>query len=109
MSDGFFAVALGLGGYATAAYQNQIGRSGRVGTRPSRNGFFGRAGARPSRNGFFGRDGARPSRNGFFGRDGARPSQINDFVSGGAVAGFEVKGFGSIEAAAKCDKGDFHL
>ena len=82
VGDCFFAVVLGLGGYATAAYQNQIGR--------------------------FGRDGARPSRNGFFGRDGARPSQINDFVSGGAVAGFEVKGFGSIEAASECDKGDFH-
>ena len=35
--------------------------------------------------------------------------QVDDFVSGGAVAGFEVKGFGSVEAATKCDKGDFHL
>ena len=83
MSDGFFAVALGLGGYTAAAHQNQVGR--------------------------FGRAGARPSRNGFFGRDGARPSQINDFVSGGAVAGFEIEGFGMVEAATKCDKSDFHL
>ena len=70
VGNGFFAVALGLGGYATAAHQNQIGR---------------------------------------FGRDGARPSQVNDFVPGGTVVGFEVKGFGAVEAAAKCDKGDFHL
>ena len=41
-------------------------------------------------------------------RLGDRP-QVNDFVSGGAVAGFEIEGFGMVEAATKCDKSDFHL
>jgi hypothetical protein len=39
---------------------------------------------------------------------GDRP-QINDFVTSGTVSGFEVKRLGTVEAAAKCDKGDFHL
>ena len=49
-------------------------------------------------------------------RDGVRPSwfaqshvQIDDFVSGGTVAGFKVEGLGAIEAAPECDKGNFHL
>ena len=46
---------------------------------------------------------------GDIGRAGARPSQVDDLVSGGAVAGFEIKRFGSIEAAAECDERNFHL
>ena len=40
--------------------------------------------------------------------DGAQTSQIDDFVSGGTVAGFEVERLGVVAAASKCDKGDFH-
>ena len=80
VGNGLFAVALGLGGDAATAHENQVGYSGRAGARPSR----------------------------FYGRDGARLSQIDDFVAGCAVAGFEIKGFSTVEAAAKCDKGDFH-
>ena len=70
VSDGFFAVTLGLGGDAATAHKNQVGDGGRA---------------------------------------GARPSQVDDFVAGGAVVGFEVEGFGAVEAAAKCDERDFHL
>ena len=70
VGNGLFAVALGLGGDAATAHENQVGYSGRA---------------------------------------GARPSQIDDFVAGCAVAGFEIKGFSTVEAAAKCDKSDFHL
>ena len=91
VGDGFLAIALGLGRDTATAHQNQVGDVGRAAARSSR--VFGRAAARPSR---------------VCGYVGARPSQVDDFVAGGAVAGFKVKGFGAVETASKCDKYDFH-